>query len=192
MVTWTGSEVSRLVTQVTRYVVAGLMEDVFAETTVEGPAGEREGITAAQFEVLRYIDRHERPTVKELATGLGISSAAATKAVNGLADDRAMPLVRRARGSDRRTVRLATTAAGHELVRLVRERFTAQLDEVAQRMSEADREALVLGLRGFLQAAIQDLADCDAACLRCGIDHRENCVVQLAEMALTGAASTRC
>jgi DNA-binding MarR family transcriptional regulator len=189
MITADGSETSKMLTQVLRLVQGGLLEEVFAGTVVDGPDGACEALTAAQFEVLRYIDRHERPTVKELADGLGMSSAAATKAVKGLGEERLVPLVRRARGSDRRTVRLATTAAGHEVVRQVRQSFTERLETIFEHMDAADQTALGAGLRAFLEAALTRPAECDAACLRCGIDHSDGCVVHLCEQRLAEATS---
>jgi DNA-binding MarR family transcriptional regulator len=186
MVTLQSSDTTKMMTQVVRLVHLGLLEEVFATSGVVGPDGACESITSSQFEVVRYVDRHERPTIKEVALGLGMSSAAATKAVKGLSEERRVPLVRRARGSDRRTVRLTTTAAGHEIVRTVREAFTARLDDVFALMGDDEREALAQGLRGFLQAALTQPGECDAACLRCGIDHSDNCVVYLAEQRVCG------
>lgn len=186
------TETGKVLSQVSRFLEARLLESLFSSVVIEGPDGEREPVTSAQFEVLRYVDRHERPTIKELADGLGTSSAAATKAVNGLADERAVPLVRRSRGSDRRTVRLASTAAGHELVRKVRDALDERLTAVLSRMTDADVDALDQGLRGFLAAALLCREDCDAACLRCGIDHQEGCVVYRRELELTGGGTLRC
>ena len=175
-----------MLSQALRLLQEGLMQETFAEVGASD-----EAITAAQFEVLRFIDRHERPTIGELAEGLKISSAAATKAVAGL-EERPRPLVTRSRGADRRTVLLDTTPAGNGLVRRVRETFTNKLETILDRLEPRVQDALEDGLRGFLAAALHRARDCDAACLRCGVDHTDDCVVQLAELRLSDAAGRRC
>lgn len=181
-----GSETGKSLAQVLRLVMEGLMEETFAEVCADGIE-----VTAAQFEVLRFIDRHERPTIGDVAEGLKTSSAAATKAVAGLVE-RPEPLVARSRGTDRRTVRLETTLAGHRLVKRIRESFTARLDAILDRMAPDERDALARGLHGFLEAALVRPTDCDAACLRCGIDHSDDCLVHLAEVSIQGRRVTRC
>ncbi|MCC7493765.1 MAG: winged helix DNA-binding protein [Fimbriimonadaceae bacterium] len=177
---------AKLLAQTVRLVTEGLVEETFRQVAELG-----ETLTAAQFEVLRFIDRHERPTIGEVAEALHISSAAATKSVSGL-EERARPLVQRSRGADRRTVRLATTAAGNALVNTVRATFTGRLEAVLERMGSAEQARLEEGLRAFLAAALVTAGDCDAACLRCGIDHSESCLVHLAEVGLVGPRERRC
>lgn len=178
-------DTGKTLTQLLRLVLNGLLEDVFAEAQVDG-----EQITAAQFEVLRYIDRHHQPTVKQVAGALRISSAAATKATAGLSELRAVPLVGKAKGSDRREVRLTTTAAGHELVERVQDGFAARLGSILAAMSADDRAALDRGLGAFLRAALCEPDDFDAACLRCGIDCSDECLVHLVELEQNGGRVT--
>lgn len=181
MVVTCGSETAKTLSQVMRLLTEGLMDETFREVSAHG-----ERLTSSQYEVLRYIDRHELPTVGEVAEGLGISSAAATKAVAGLSE-RAEPLVSRMRPhADRRRVRLATTQAGAELARRVREEFTHRLESILEQMPADRRRQLSEGLLAFLQAALLRPCDCDAACLRCGLDHTDDCVVHVAELVLCG------
>ncbi len=185
-VTPKGSETAKALMQVLRLVTDGLMAETFAEVSRHG-----EAVTAAQFEVLRYIDGHLEPTIGEVADGLGISSAAATKAVSGLAE-RPQALVQRWRGEDdRRTVLVRTTESGRQVVELVREGFTARLDSVLARMSAESRQSLDRGLRAMLEAALTSERDCAAACLRCGVETSPDCVVHLAELALGGRRDER-
>lgn len=175
-------------TQVVRYVSVGLMDEVFEEVCAQGGTA----ITESQFQALRYVDRHRGATVGDLAEALGISSAAATKAARGLCEDRQPPLVRRRRGTDRREVRLETTAAGARLVALVRDVYSRRLEAIFGRMSDLDRRAMARGLEGFLKAALQRPCDCDAACLRCGVDHSDECLVYLTTVALGAAEAANC
>ncbi len=178
IVTPNGSQTAKTLAQVLRLMTEGLMAETFAEFEARG-----ERITEAQFEVLRFIDRHERPTIGDVAEALHISSAAATKAVSGLVE-RAVPLVQRTRGADRRTVLLETTLAGSRLVTAVRATFTGKLDGILDRLGPAAQEQLTTSLAALLTAALVRPADCDAACLRCGVDHHDGCVVSRAERAL--------
>ncbi len=186
MVSPNGSETSKALAQVVRLLSEGLMDETFAEAAAAGA-----DLTAAQFEVLGFIDRHLSPTVGEVAEGLSISSAAATKAVTGLAE-RPMPLVFRHRGLDRRMVLLETSPEGHELVQAIRDSFSRRLDEILERIPPLDRARLDDGLRAFLQAALARPVDCDAACLRCGVDHSDECVVHIAGLLLNGARVAPC
>lgn len=178
VVTPNGNEAAKALMQVVRWVCDGVMAETFAEANADGLE-----ITAAQFDLLRYIDRHVSPTIGEVADGLKMSSAAATKGVAGLAE-RPAPLVERRRGTDRREVHLHTTTAGRALVELVRERFTAKLEGILGRMAASDREALDRGVQALLAAALISPADCDAACLRCGVEREEDCLVHLAELGM--------
>jgi len=173
-------ETAKMLSQSLRLVSLGVAEEVYAETSIPVPDGSRESITSSQFEVLRYIDRHELPTIKDVADGLRMSSAAATKAVKGLSEERRVPLVRRGRGSDRRTVRLTTTAAGHGLVREVRAAIDERVADVLDRMDTVERDALAKGLRAFLLAALVSQREGNIACLRCGVDHNDLCAVHCA------------
>ena len=182
VVTPNGTETAKALMQVVRWVGDGVMAETFAEVNADG--GE---ITAAQFDLLRFVDRHVSPTIGEVAEGLKISNPAATKGVAGLAE-RQPPLLERRRGQDRRAVHLRTTASGHTLVELVRRRFTAKLEGILQQMAPADYDALERGVHALLAAALVSPADCDAACLRCGVEREEDCVVHLAELGLGRAA----
>jgi len=178
VVTPNGNEGAKALMQLVRWVCDGVLVETFAEVNQD-----RVEITAAQFDLLRYIDRHVSPTIGEVAEGLKISSAAATKGVAGLAE-RAEPLVERQRGTDRREVHLRTTPAGEALVELVRERFTTKLEAILGRMDDEDRRALDRGVLALLEAALVSPADCDAACLRCGVEREEDCLVHLAELSM--------
>jgi DNA-binding MarR family transcriptional regulator len=181
------TQASKTLTQIVRLVTNGLMTEVFAVTSVA-----HETVTAAQFEVLRYVDRHVEPTMKQVADGLNISAAAATKAVRGLAEERDTALVERLPGVDRRTVHLATTQAGRDLVRRIADGFRRRLEEVFERMSADELAAFEYGTQAFLEAALMREADCDAACLRCGVDGVDTCVVRITELALTGGQPRPC
>lgn len=72
-------------------------------------------ITARQMEVLTFLSRREYWSVGDVAAALGISSAAATKAIARL---ERKGLVRRSENMmDRRCVDVSLTRSGNELIR---------------------------------------------------------------------------
>ncbi len=77
--------------------------------------GEPMSITPRQFEVLTFLSRQECWSVGEIASALGVSSAAATKAVARL---ERKGLVRRSENMmDRRCVDVTLTRSGNEAIR---------------------------------------------------------------------------
>ncbi len=72
-------------------------------------------ITPRQLEVLSYIARKDRWSVGEVASALGVSSAAATKAIVRL--ERKGLVTRTVDMMDRRCVNVRITRAGSDAVR---------------------------------------------------------------------------
>lgn len=171
---------ARLIMQFVRLISEGLLDQVFAEVVWQKPSGLPEQVTPAQFEVLRYIDSHHRPSVGQVSAALGMSSAAVTKAVGGLAEGRATPLVLRFGDADRRVVRLGTTEAGAALVAQLAQALEAQLMRVVESLPAVTRGELKRGLRAFLAAAVTDEQAGNWACLRCGAQHSGSCVIEQA------------
>ncbi len=71
-------------------------------------------VTARQLEVLAFLRRREQWLVGEVADALGVSSAAATKAITRL--ERKGLVVRSVNVIDRRRVDVRVTRAGSELI----------------------------------------------------------------------------
>jgi DNA-binding MarR family transcriptional regulator len=72
-------------------------------------------ITPRQLEVLAFIARREHWSVGEVASALGVSSAAATKAIVRL--ERKGMVTRSVDMMDRRCVNVRITRSGNEVVR---------------------------------------------------------------------------
>jgi DNA-binding MarR family transcriptional regulator len=72
-------------------------------------------ITPRQLEVLSYLSRRDHWSVGEVASALGVSSAAATKAIVRL--ERKGLVTRTVDMMDRRCVNVRITRAGNEAVR---------------------------------------------------------------------------
>jgi DNA-binding MarR family transcriptional regulator len=141
-------------------------------------------ISASQLACLHYIATHPGSTVTDVAGGLHISNPAATKLVDRL-EARGLA-VRLPRTGDRRQVRLALTPRGQETLAEVTHQRNLALHRILERMDPEARRALEAGLRGFLQAALQDPADLERVCLQCGTEHVPWCPLNELHVQLTG------
>lgn len=81
--------------------------------------GETIGVTPRQAEVLTFLASRERWSVGEVASTLGVSSAAATKAIVRL--ERKGLVTRSIDMMDRRCVNVRITRAGHDIVHHARQ-----------------------------------------------------------------------
>ena len=124
-------------------------------------------VSLAQLQTIRYLRYHRNILMGTLATGLSISYPSATNMVKRL--ERRGLAKRQVNPNDKREVEVSLTEAGRELAdRMERERLE-RLHGVLSRMEIGDRDALVRGLRAFVQAAIIGRgAVAEQACLHCG------------------------
>ncbi|MBM3266700.1 MAG: MarR family transcriptional regulator [Candidatus Sericytochromatia bacterium] len=160
-----------------------LVQEYLVEGVLEAAAAG--DVTATQVAALRYIERHVPAFVGELSFGLSITPPAATKTVDrlvgkGLVDRREDP-------EDRRQHLLTLTAAGQDLLDRVKSAQADRLGAVLGRMEEAERKALIRGLRGFMTAAFMTSNDLvGRTCERCGSECFESCVINQAHLAIYG------
>lgn len=152
--------------------------------TGAGPLPPGGDVTPAQFVLLRYLLWNPGSSVARVADSLNVSRPAATQAVDRLVQ---RGLVRRrADAGDRRRLRLVLTPRGEALVRYLMRSRERQLEDIVARMPVHHRDALARGIDAFLVAALDNLSLVQAACLRCGSDHDEECPVNRASLQLTG------
>jgi DNA-binding MarR family transcriptional regulator len=153
-------------------IFASTVNDLMEER-LQAVAGGR--VTFAQLKVLTLVGRTEAPSVSDIASFLGISTAAASKTVDRLV--RAGFLARTAATDDRRTVELSLTRNGARLV----SRYEAEADEALSRTlrqaspGEARRTASLLDR---LSLMLIEATDGNGACFRCGIHFRANCLLR--------------
>jgi DNA-binding MarR family transcriptional regulator len=105
------------------------------------------GVSATAFAVLARLDRGGDARLTELATAENVSQPAMTQLVNRMEDDGLV--VRKRSGEDRRGVLVGLAPHGREILRARRERRVELLDELAGRLDEADRAALLGALPAF-------------------------------------------
>jgi len=133
-------------------------------------------VTFSQLKLLNLISHTEGHTIGDVAGFLGVSNAAASKAVDRLV--RRQLLLREEAVSDRRAVRLSLTEAGRQIlasyddaaIEALRGVFrsipTERLRETARLLDELSM-TIVKGDDGH-----------DAVCFRCGIHFRERCLLK--------------
>lgn len=141
-------------------------------------------VTLSQLRGLNFIANHPDCTVGELGEGLAISFPSATRLAARLVRK---DLVSRSEPtSDRRLVRLKLTPGGQQLVGHVREERDRRLAGVTSAMRPDDRHAMSSSIQEFLRCALTDEKTIHLVCLRCGIEHRDDCLVNQAHLRLMG------
>jgi DNA-binding MarR family transcriptional regulator len=153
-------------------VFASTVNDLMEERLRAVTAGR---VTFPQLKVLTLVARTTAPSVSDVATFLGISTAAASKTVDRLV--RAGLLSRTAASEDRRTLELSLTRQGEMLVT----RYEAETEEALSRAleeaspGEARRTASLLDR---LSLMLIDAVGGNGACFRCGIHFRNHCLLR--------------
>lgn len=133
-------------------------------------------VTVSQLRLLKMITLTEARTIRDVAMFLGVSNAAASKAVDKLVKRK---LLKRAEGlDDRREIRLSVTDSGKALLA---EYSAAEEKLLAAAFANFDPEDVrrtVEVLDRISAALIGKDQQNDELCLRCGIHYREKCMVR--------------
>ena len=155
--------------------VSGVME----QQLLSEIAGKQ--LTISQLKILKLLDLTEAHNVGDVAAFLGVSDAAASKAVDRLVRQR---YLRRTEGrKDRRSSDLSLAAAGRTVLKryeAAKDRKLAamfgnlELDELQQ--TSAFLERLTKGI-------VHDSANPEEICLQCGIYLKKRCLVREAGQA---------
>ena len=140
-------------------------------------------LSLSQLKILKLLDLTEAHNVGDVAAFLGVSDAAASKAVDRLA--RLKFLRRKESRKDRRSSDLSLAAAGHKLLA----RYEAAKDQkLAEMFRDLDpdelRQASVF-LDRMTKGIVHDSANPEEICLQCGIHLKQRCLVR-------EAAQTHC
>ena len=167
-----------------------MLADLFSETVVKSltlrPIERiaEVDLTHSQYLALRYLYSHGRCTVGHIAEGLSVSYPASTKLITRLAEK---SLVTRTEGvSDRRQAEVDLTPHGRAVIAGLRQDRLERFTSVVERLSPADRRALVRGLERFIVAAVQDDGVARDVCLRCGTDRLDECPINAQQLEILG------
>jgi DNA-binding MarR family transcriptional regulator len=160
----------------TRIVLKTLTQGIYECTQDE--------LTFAQYQALRHVAQHGPCTVGSLAEGLSVSQPAATMSVDRLAR---RGLVERRPGSvDRRQAEVLLTEKSRLLLCHAEEERLRRLGEILNVMQPEEREELLLSMKKFVSAALKVEPMAEGACLRCGVEHNPDCIVNKTRIEIEG------
>lgn len=150
------------------------LTEVVEERLLREIAGE--ALTLSQFKLLKLVANTDAHSVGDVAAFLGVSNAAASKAVDKLV--RRKQLVRTEGVADRRSTVLSLTARSRRLLAAHDAARDRKLTEIFRASSPEELEHTTEILDRLSAGIIDHHAKPEETCLQCGIYFRENCLVR--------------
>jgi DNA-binding MarR family transcriptional regulator len=133
-------------------------------------------VTYSQLKLLKMVAATGGYSVSSLAQFMGVSTAAASRAVDRLVR---RGLIDRAEASDdRRAVQLSLTDAGCELLSRYDKAANAALKRVFASLSQDEMQQASDLLDRLSIGLVEQANDADEVCFRCGIHFRERCLLR--------------
>jgi len=156
------------------HVFASAVEDVIERRLLAEAAGKH--LTLSQFRLLKLVAMTDAHTISDVGLFLGVSNAAASKAVDKLVRRK---LLRRKEGRpDRREIRLSLTEASKRLLDAYEQKKRRKLAEVFQGFA-GDELRRTADLLDRISAGLVDHHSHEReVCLQCGIYFRNECLVR--------------
>jgi len=163
-----------------------IMLKVAAADLGEGSSDE---ITPAQFEALKRIAGHGACSIGALADALSVSQPAATMLVDRMA--RRGLVQRRTGRSDRRQAEVSLTPHAKDLIEKLDSGRAKRLRRIIGLMKPHEAEQFVESIECFVAAALKLECSPDEACLRCGTEHQDDCIVNQTNLEVAGEQIAR-
>ncbi len=155
------------------HVFASAVNDVVEARLLREVSGDQ--VTVSQLKLLKLVAITDAQNIGDVALFLGVSNAAASKAVDKLVRRN---LLRREEGEkDRRVIRLSLTAASRRLLAAYDEAKRHKLQHIFGKFSDDDLRR-TSELLDRLSAGIVEQNGAGEMCLQCGIYFRERCLVR--------------
>jgi MarR family transcriptional regulator, temperature-dependent positive regulator of motility len=156
------------------HVFASAVEEVVEKRLLEEIAGKH--LTLSQFKLIKMVAMTDARTITDVALFLGVSNAAASKAVDKLVRRK---LLRRAEGQpDRREIRLSLTESSRRLLAAYEEKKERKLAELFHGFPEDELRRTARLLDRLSAGLVDHHAGPDETCLQCGIYFRDDCLVR--------------
>ena len=145
------------------------------EAIEKGPLREVAGtrVTFPQLTLLTVLARNPKWKIGDVAHVLGVSNAAASKAVDRLVRHRM--LQRREAASDRRAAELSLTRQSRRLLSAFAAARNRHLKHSLRRFPAEELREIASGLDRLSTALLGDSANGTHLCLRCGVFPRQRC-----------------
>ena len=156
------------------HIFTSAVEEVVEKGLLQEVAGKQ--LTLSQFKLLKMVALTDARTITDVGLFLGVSNAAASKAVDKLVRRK---LLRRAEGRpDRREIRLSLTGPSRRLLHAYEERKERKLARIFSQYPLADLKRTAKLLDRLSAGLVDHHAKPDEVCLQCGIYFRERCLVR--------------
>ena len=155
------------------HVFTSAVEEILEKRLLEEIA---KGLTLSQFKLLRMVELTDAHTISDVARFLGVSNAAASKAVDRLVRRR---LLRRDEGQpDRREIRLSLTESSRHVLAAYAKKKDLKLAHIFQGFSPEELRRAASLLDRLSAGLIEHQSNPDDVCLQCGIYFRDKCLVR--------------
>jgi DNA-binding MarR family transcriptional regulator len=155
-------------------VFATAVNDIIEGKLLREIAGKQ--LTISQFKLLKLVANTDAHSIGDVAAFLGVSNAAASKAVDKLV--RRKMLVRTERTLDRRTTELSLTRRSARLLAAYEEAKNRRLADVFRSFSAAELQRTADILDQLSAGIVDHGANPEEICFQCGIYFREKCLVR--------------
>ena len=133
-------------------------------------------LSLSQLKILKLLDLTEAHHVGDVAAFLGVSDAAASKAVDRLA--RLKYLRRTVSRKDRRSSDLSLAAAGRKLLSRYEAAKDLKLAEMFRDLDPDELRQTSVFLERMTKGIVHDSANPEEICLQCGIYLKQRCLVR--------------
>jgi DNA-binding MarR family transcriptional regulator len=156
------------------HIFASAVNEVVEKRLLGEVAGKH--LTLSQFRLLKMVALTDARTISDVALFLGVSNAAASKAVDKLVRRK---LLRRTEGRpDRREICLSLTEASRRLLIAYEERKERKLARVFRTFPRTELRRASQLLDRLSAGVVNHSARPGEVCLQCGIYFRDNCLVR--------------
>jgi DNA-binding MarR family transcriptional regulator len=155
-------------------VFASAVHDIVEQRLLEEVAGKT--LTLSQFKLLKMVSLTNARTITDVTLFLGVSAAAASKAVDKLVRRK---LLRRIEGHpDRREIQLSLTPASRRYLAAYDEKKQRKLAKIFRPFAANDLKSAAKLLDNLSAILVDNAADPNEVCLQCGIYFRQRCLVR--------------
>lgn len=155
------------------HVFASAIEGTVEKRLLEEVAGKH--LTLSQFRLLMLVALTDAHTINDVGMFLGVSNAAASKAVDKLVRRK---LLRRKEGQpDRREICLSLTESSKRLLAAYQQKKQRKLATIFRGFA-GDELRRTVNLLDRLSAGLLDHHSHEDVCLQCGIYFRNRCLVR--------------
>jgi DNA-binding MarR family transcriptional regulator len=155
-------------------VFTSAVNDIVEQRLLEEVAGN--ALTLSQFRLLKMVSLTNARTITDATLFLGVSAAAASKAVDKLVRRK---LLRRVEGHpDRREIQLSLTPASQRYLAAYDEKKQRKLAKIFRQFAASDLKFAAKLLDNLSAILVDHAADPNEVCLQCGIYFRQRCLVR--------------